>query len=81
TCLGLILKGYDDYEHNRKQFEQSFKPVSVPDVLRTEAEEAAFETEGDGSVGIAERKGLKDFWGRFKHSLIEIFKEEEDSKF
>ena len=21
TCIGLILKGYDDYEHNRKQFE------------------------------------------------------------
>ena len=22
TCIGLILKGYSDYEHNRKQFEQ-----------------------------------------------------------
>ena len=23
TCIGLILKGYNDYEHNRKQFEKS----------------------------------------------------------
>ncbi len=25
TCIGLILKGYNDYENNRKQFERDFK--------------------------------------------------------
>src|SRR2546423_4780894 len=34
TCIGLILKGYDDYEHNRKQFENQFKKVDVPDGLK-----------------------------------------------
>jgi cell division protein FtsA len=34
TCIGLILKGYDDYEHNRKQFETEFKKVDVPDNLK-----------------------------------------------
>ncbi len=34
TCLGLILKGYDDYEHNRKQFETDFKQVTVPEGLK-----------------------------------------------
>src|SRR3954468_7241918 len=34
TCIGLILKGYDDYEHNRKQFEKEYKKVDVPDGLR-----------------------------------------------
>ena len=34
TCLGLILKGYDDYEHNRKQFNQSFSKVDVPEGLK-----------------------------------------------
>jgi cell division protein FtsA len=39
TCIGLILKGYDDYEHNRKQFEMDFKVVEVPDSLKQAAEE------------------------------------------
>ena len=79
TCLGLILKGYDDYEHNRKQFEQNFKSVSVPENLRTEAEEVAVEVESHGSVITTERRrGMSNFWGKFKTSLIEIFKEEED---
>src|SRR5258707_5241802 len=34
TCLGLILKGYSDYEHNRKQFETDYRKVDVPDNLR-----------------------------------------------
>ena len=79
TCLGLILKGYDDYEHNRKQFEHNFKVVSVPDTLRTEQEEVPVEVDGDGSLPTGERrKGMSNFWGKFKTSLIEIFKEEED---
>src|SRR6195256_563854 len=34
TCIGLILKGYSDYENNRKQFEHSRGRVEVPDNLR-----------------------------------------------
>ena len=34
TCIGLILKGYDDYEHNRKQFETAHIKVEVPDTLK-----------------------------------------------
>ena len=30
TCLGLILKGYDDFENNRKVFEKGYKKVEVP---------------------------------------------------
>jgi cell division protein FtsA len=38
TCIGLILKGYDDYEHNRKDLKK-FQKVGVPDGLkRSEAE-------------------------------------------
>src|SRR5690606_13800990 len=33
TCIGLILKGYSDYEHNRKQFDQQFSKVPVPETL------------------------------------------------
>src|SRR6188768_602610 len=41
TCIGLILKGYSDYEHNRKQFEIDFKVVEVPDSLKQAAEEVS----------------------------------------
>src|SRR5271154_1139872 len=34
TCIGLILKGYSDYEHDRKEFEKDFRRVEVPDTLR-----------------------------------------------
>jgi cell division protein FtsA len=78
TCLGLILKGYDDYEHKRKQFESTFKKVEVPEGLKSAAEEVPVEA-GDSFVDTAERKkGMSNFWGKFKTSLIEIFKEEED---
>src|SRR5215212_4891010 len=39
TCLGLILKGYDDYEHKRKQFEKEFRKVNVPESLQQQPEE------------------------------------------
>ena len=80
TCLGLILKGYDDFEHNRKQFEHEFRRVEVPDALRSERSE---EYEGSEiqvvtSKEVTNRKGMSSFWGKFKNSLIDIFKEEED---
>jgi cell division protein FtsA len=79
TCLGLILKGYDDYEHNRKQFEQSFKQLVVPDGLKTEMEEVPVEMETNGSIATGERRrSMTNFWGKFKDGLINIFKEEED---
>jgi cell division protein FtsA len=78
TCLGLILKGYDDFEHNRKQFKDSFQHVVVPQGLKTETDELV-EEETDGGIKIGERRrGMSNFWSKFKTSLIEMFKEEED---
>src|SRR6478752_5234488 len=79
TCLGLILKGYSDYEHNRKEFEKDFRQVEVPENLRNAQvvpETVAMEEEGIGEEKINNRKGLKDFWGKFKDSIIDLFKEE-----
>ncbi|MEI6946187.1 cell division protein FtsA [Paraflavisolibacter sp. H34] len=79
TCLGLILKGYDDYEHNRKQFEREFRQVVVPPGLKSEVveEEQPVEVISRQETAVR-RKGMTNFWGKFKNSLIEIFKEEED---
>jgi cell division protein FtsA len=80
TCIGLILKGYDDYEHNRKQFEKEFRKVEVPEGLKKAMEEPESEM-ADGPVNagtIKQRKGLSNFWGKFKDGIIDLFKEEED---
>ena len=80
TCIGLILKGYSDYEHQDKQFTETFKRVEIPKVLKTETvvemPEAIAETPVEKAV-VKERAKLK-FWDKFKDNLIDLFKEEED---
>ncbi|HZH95287.1 MAG TPA: cell division protein FtsA [Flavisolibacter sp.] len=81
TCLGLILKGYDDYEHNHKQFHHSFSKVEVPEGLKNEMEiEVVTASRETDEVNMAGRRGMAGFWGKFKNSLIDIFKEEDDHK-
>jgi len=82
TCIGLILQGYSDYEHNRKEFEREFKKVDVPENLRKmEAQqEEALSQEMLQQERVRNRKGMKDFWGKFKDGIIDLFKEEEDQK-
>ncbi|HEV9037146.1 MAG TPA: cell division protein FtsA [Puia sp.] len=80
TCIGLILKGYSDYEHNRKEFEKEYRKVEVPDNLRrTETHtHTAVTEEAVQQERVRNRKGMKDFWGKFKDGIIDLFKEEED---
>jgi len=85
TCIGLILKGYSDYENRRKLFNQSYVQLQVPGNLKEQikeelAEESIAGQESQTSVPTANRKGLKDFWGKFKDGIIDLFKEEEDAK-
>jgi cell division protein FtsA len=49
----------------------------VPDVLKTAKEEEEQEPEV-AVIQKPRRGGVNNFWGKFKNSLIEIFKEEED---
>ena len=86
TCLGLILKGCDDYENNRKVFEKSFISVEVPEGLKddkTEVEDAltgSLEQE-ETQVVAKPKKTLNDgFWRKFKDGLIKIFAEEGDEQ-
>jgi cell division protein FtsA len=80
TCIGLILKGYSDYEHNRKQFEMTYAQVEIPTTLKSDPlkEEALISEEEKQVRRISNRKGIKDFWGKFKDGIIDMFKEEED---
>jgi cell division protein FtsA len=81
TCIGLILKGYSDYEHNRKQFEKTHVQIDVPTALKTpeiSKEEVMVTEEERQSARVMNRRGIKDFWGKFKDGIIDLFKEEED---
>ena len=81
TCIGLILKGYSDYEHNRKEFEKDYRKIEVPDNLRKaepQREQVMPDEEELQQVNVRNRKGVKDFWGKFKDGIIDLFKEEED---
>jgi cell division protein FtsA len=80
TCIGLILKGYSDYEHQRKQFENQFRKLEIPENLRKAelVDEEVMDDEELQAQKVRNRKGIKDFWGKFKDGIIELFKEEED---
>jgi cell division protein FtsA len=79
TCIGLILKGYSDYEHNRKQFETEYKKIEIPDALKkSEVVEEKISAEMLQTEKVKNRKGIKDFWSKFKDGIIDLFKEEED---
>jgi cell division protein FtsA len=83
TCLGLILKGYSDFEHNRKHFETNKSAVGVPPVLTDPNSAMTVPMEAaqlEVPVAGSKRGGIKDFWSTFKDSLIDLFKEEEDAK-
>src|SRR3984893_4692627 len=68
TCIGLILKGYSDYEHNRKQFEQNHTEIEIPENLKkTEsAAEVMISEEMSQEEKVRNRQEIKDFWGKLK---------------
>jgi cell division protein FtsA len=76
TCLGLILKGYSDYDHKHKEFAEKFKKVEVPRTLKVETPDPAPVTAMPVTVDANIRK--QKFWDKFKNNLIDLFKEEED---
>ena len=77
TCIGLILKGYSDYDHKYKEFTEKFKKIDVPRTLVQNTELAKEKVTGVAiAVDVSVRK--QKFWDKFKHNLIDMFKEEED---
>lgn len=82
TCLGLILKGCDDYETKRKQFDTNYVKVEIPEGLRKTLGDEQVEEEEEHVETMtktkATRRPLTSIWDKFKDGLINIFKEEED---
>ena len=83
TCLGLILKGYNDYENKQNQIAaNSIKSKEVINEveIKEQVAETVLQNAGNG-VPVGPRRTLKEFMDNIKINLIELFKEEEDKKF
>lgn len=78
TCLGLILKGYSDYESKSKEFSKQFKHIHVPQQLQEEVKTEAPEKIIEHTQKTTSPKLNSGFWDKFKNSIIELFKEEDD---
>jgi cell division protein FtsA len=54
--------------------------VEVPDGLKKNTEEEVLvDVEDNISMEkVKQRRGLSNFWGKFKDGIIDLFKEEED---
>lgn len=79
TCIGLILKGYSDYEHKYKEFAEQNKKVEVPKSLTAKKQDAAEFVDETKETAARERANRTKFWDKFKNNLIDLFKEEEDT--
>jgi cell division protein FtsA len=84
TCLGLILKGYADYDMKHKEFTETFKRVEVPRVLKAVTPEPVAEPVGGvvtpepAPKPTPNGEGRVKFWEKFKNNLIDLFKEEDE---
>jgi cell division protein FtsA len=88
TCIGLILKGYNDYDNNRKDFIEQFSKVEIPEALQ-KAEPAVPETLANDALHAADpepefqkeriQKRQTRFWDSVKDKLIELFREDGDA--
>ena len=83
TCIGLILKGYSDFERQRKNFVTTNQEVTVPkDFTRPLTEDERQKEIASLQVPVAEiKKRNKSIWDKLKESIYDVFKEEEDQEF
>jgi cell division protein FtsA len=82
TCIGLILKGYNDYENIVKGIQEApgmALPAEPPSAERGETKPRRGKTKFR-RVDIGPRTPLKEFMDSMKKGLIDLFKEEEDAR-
>ncbi len=87
TCIGLILKGFNDYETQIRKFQDTTGRLEVPKGNKPpKAPEAPPVVETITPV-VEQPVPVKEtpidrskFWDKFKNRLIDIFADEEDKK-
>jgi cell division protein FtsA len=83
TCIGLILKGYNDYENKNKKFDTNFIKVAGTGIMQEspiiDEIPGTLEEEKEPEI-VKRKKTIKGFMDSFKTNLIEMFKEEGDEE-
>lgn len=79
TCIGLILKGYNDYENTYSRQSQAYKTEEEV-VLPNEEKQEELITEAPVKEAPQRGSKRKAFLDRIKTGIIEIFGEEGDTK-
>jgi cell division protein FtsA len=74
------LKGYNDYENKRKQFELEYAKINIPANLQQAGLDEEEEVQVENKNVVKPRKTLKSFLDSCKNGLIEMFKDEGDSE-
>ncbi|NLR56648.1 cell division protein FtsA [Chitinophaga polysaccharea] len=92
TCVGLILKGYNDFENDRKALEENYVKINTSYLAKEQAAQSVAQPEdwieetAPSSQEIQDRKAkernasLKNFLDKMKTKIIDMFTEEEDAK-
>ncbi|QJB35289.1 cell division protein FtsA [Chitinophaga oryzae] len=92
TCVGLILKGYNDFENDRKTLEENYIKINTSYLAKEQAaqsvaqQEEEWVEEAPSTQEIQDRKAkernasLKNFLDKMKTKIIDMFTEEEDAK-
>lgn len=78
TCIGLILKGYNDYERNLKQFSTTNQMVVMPEIFKSEITEAPLPQVAPIPQTPVSARNRANIWEKMKSSIFEIFREDED---
>ena len=88
TCIGLILKGFNDYDIQVKKFQDTNERLEVPTGKKApKAPETSPVVDTTPPPVVDQPNPPKDqpidrskFWDKFKNRLIDIFADEEDKK-
>lgn len=84
TCIGLILKGYNDYENiikNRQEDMRGTRTVNAAEEENPGIEKKKEKKKKPARTDTNPRTSLKEFMDSMKKGLIDMFKEEEDTNF
>ncbi len=82
TCIGLILKGYNDYENKNRDLVLKAMPALAAATIEATPATVLPElntVEATTAAPRQKRNGLKKLMDSFKGNLIDIFKEEGDT--
>jgi cell division protein FtsA len=87
TCIGMILKGYHEYERRMLQENPQFIKINQPkseEAQQRIEKEDVFEDEvfatTDNSISVKKRKTIRTWMDSFKTGLIDLFKEEDEKE-